>query len=77
MSLKLTSFLNKFSAMFFTPTFDWAIIQHGSPRDSHIAAAPAIVVVFPVPGGPMQSRRHWHERPTAEGSNDDTMNDNQ
>jgi hypothetical protein len=76
MSLKSTSFLNKFSAMFFTPTFDWAIIQQGSPRDCHIAAAPAIVVVFPVPGGPVQSRRHWHERTKPEESNDDTMSDN-
>jgi hypothetical protein len=53
MSLKLTFFLNNFSAIFFTPTFDWAIIQHGNLLDTHIAAAAAIVVVFPVPGGPV------------------------
>jgi hypothetical protein len=53
MSLKSTSFLNKVSAIFFTPTFDCAIIQHGSLRDTHTAAAAAIVVVFPVPGGPV------------------------
>jgi hypothetical protein len=52
-SLKLTRSLNNFSAIFFTPTFDWAIIQHGRLWDTHIDAAAAIVVVFPVPGGPV------------------------
>jgi hypothetical protein len=45
--------LENFSAIFFTPTFDWAIIQQGTLWDTHIDAAAAIVVVFPVPGGPV------------------------
>ena len=52
MSLNLTFFLNNVSAIFFTATFDWAIIQHGILWDTHISAAAAIVDVFPVPGGP-------------------------
>ena len=76
MSLKSTFFSNSFSAIFFTPTFDCAIIQHGSPWDSHIAAAAAIVVVFPVPGGPVQSRWRQREWPMVEEGNDDTMSDN-
>jgi hypothetical protein len=52
-SLNLTFLLNSVSAMFFTPTFDCAIIQHGTLRSTHVAAAAAMVVVFPVPGGPV------------------------
>jgi hypothetical protein len=52
-SLNLTPLLNRVSAMFFTPTFDCAISQHGALRSAHVAAAAAMVVVFPVPGGPV------------------------
>jgi hypothetical protein len=52
-STNLTPFLNSVSAMFFTPIFDCAIIQHGALRSTHVAAAAAMVVVFPVPGGPV------------------------
>ena len=62
MILNLTFFSKSFSAIFFTPTFDWAIIQHGSLFVTHIDAAAAIVVVFPVPGGPVQSYRRWLAR---------------
>ena len=61
MSLNLTSFLNNVSAIFFTPTLDWAIIHPGSLRSTHVAAAAAIVVVFPVPGGPVQLECHQRE----------------
>jgi hypothetical protein len=76
MSLKLTPFSNNFSAIFFTPTFEWAIIQHGSLWDTHIAAAAAIVVVFPVPGGPAQSHQRQREWPTVE-EGVTTMSNNQ
>jgi hypothetical protein len=61
MSLNLTFLLNNVSAIFFTPTLDWAIIQPGSLRSTHVAAAAAIVVVFPVPGGPVRSECHQQE----------------
>lgn len=48
-SLNSTPLLNSVSAMFFTPTFDCAIIQHGTLRSTHVATATAMVVVFPVP----------------------------
>ena len=56
-SLKSTSFLNRVSAMFLTATFEWATIQTHFPARSHIREAAAIVVVFPVPGGPAGSNQ--------------------
>jgi len=57
-SLNFTPLLNNVSAMFFTPTFDCAIIQQGTLRSTHVAAAAAMVVVFPVPGGPVKLENH-------------------
>lgn len=61
MSLKLTEgfptfvlFSNRLRAIFLTPTFDRAMTHTGCPQLSQYRSAQAMVVVFPVPGGPIR-----------------------